>query len=323
MNGSNKKGNTIENVDNIEYRSWFRPSSSGEGEVFSCIYSAKEPKAIFQIAHGMCEYSGRYKEFAQALALAGYVVCANDHLGHGESHLNHRGTFATTEGGFDYVIQDMDSLFMEMKQQYPELPCILLGHSMGSILSALFAEKYQYLSALILMGAPAQNKLTGFAKWLLTRNVKKHGYLHQSKLCNYLMWGREATTEEQKRKSKSWLSYNQDNIERFIQDEQCNFTFSDSANLELVQGLSAWGDGSWGEKIADIPILVIAGAEDAIGGKGKGPTYYYNQLKKYNKSATLELIANNQHEVLNEDNREETYGFIMKWLENSLEEEKK
>lgn len=302
----------------MEYKTWYRKSACGEGDIFSCAYEVAAPKAIVQIAHGMCEHSGRYEEFATALAKAGYLVCANDHLGHGESGLGHRGTFAVKSGGFDYVMQDMDTLFDEMKEQYPDVPCVLLGHSMGSILSALFAEKYMYLDGLILMGCPIQNKLSGLATWLLGRNVRKHGYTYQSKFCNYVMWGREAHTIEQKQKRKRWLSYNQDNVSKFITDKKCDFSFSDSANLELVQGLTAWGETNWGKQIAKIPILVIAGADDSIGGNGKGPTYYYNKLKEYHHDVTLQLIQNNRHEILNEDNREETYGLIIQWLSKSV-----
>lgn len=300
----------------MEYKSWFRPSSSGEGAVFSCGYFVEEPKAILQIAHGMCEHSGRYRAFAEALAEAGYMVCANDHLGHGESHMDHKGSFALKEGGFDYVIQDMDCLFQEMKARYPGVPMMLLGHSMGSILSALFAEQYDYLDKLILMGAPAPNKMAGIAERILKRNVRKHGYVHQSRLCNYIMWGAETPTLEEKRKSKQWLSYNQENIEEFIQDEKCNFAFNDSANLELVRGLAKWADKNWGRDISKIPVLVIAGQEDPIGNKGKGPQYYYKKLCENHIRAELKLIENNKHEVLNENNREETYKFIINWLDD-------
>lgn len=302
----------------MEYKTWYRKSASGEGDIFSCRYDTDSPKAIVQIAHGMCEHSGRYEEFATRLAEAGYLVCANDHLGHGESHLGHRGSFATKEGGFGYVREDMHTLFEEMKLQYPDIPVILLGHSMGSILAALFAEEHDYLDALILMGSPAPNKLTGIAKWILKHNVRKHGYLHQSKLCNYIMWGRESVTMEEKRKSKSWMSYNEDNVERFIADEKCNFSFSDSANLELVQGLEQWSNKAWGNAIPDIPILVIAGAEDKIGNHGKGPSIYYEKLKQNHNQVVLELIEKNKHEVLNEENREQTYQFIIKWMNHSL-----
>lgn len=302
----------------MEFRNWYRKSASEEGDIYSCIYEVENPKAVIQIVHGMCEHSGRYDDFAQILAQNGYVVCANDHLGHGESHLGHYGTFAKKAGGFDFVIEDIHTLFETVKEQYPEVPCILLGHSMGSILAALYAETYEDLDGLILMGTPAPNKLTGLAKKILSRNVKKHGYTHKSKLCNFLMWGPESLTMEQKRRSKSWLSYNESNIESFIQDEKCDFSFSDSANLELVQGLERWSSAKWGEKISDIPILVIAGAEDPIGKNGRGPRGYYKKLKKHHKKVKLKLVKRNKHEILNEYDRDDTYQYIMQWIEKSF-----
>lgn len=298
----------------MEYKTWYRESASGEGNIYSCGYFIEQPKAVIQIAHGMCEHSGRYDEFARILVENGYAVCANDHLGHGESHMGHMGTFALRKGGFDYVIQDIHHLFQEMKEKYPDTPLVLLGHSMGSILAALFAEQYEYLDRLILMGTPVPNKLTGVADWLLRRNVEKHGYTYQSKLCNFIMWGAESPTIEKKRKSKQWLSYSQRNIENFIQDKKCDFSFTDSANLELVRGLAKWSDANWGQKITDIPILVIAGRKDSIGGNGKGPRYYYNKLKHFQKKVTLELLDKMKHEVLNEESREITYKIIINWL---------
>ena len=40
---------------------------------------------VVQIAHGVAEYGGRYAPFARYLCAHGYVVVANDHLGHGLS----------------------------------------------------------------------------------------------------------------------------------------------------------------------------------------------------------------------------------------------
>ncbi|MFI3172767.1 MAG: alpha/beta fold hydrolase [Eubacteriales bacterium] len=299
----------------MEFKSWYRQSACGEGEIYSCGYFIENPKAILQIAHGMCEHSGRYDEFARALAEAGYLVCANDHLGHGNSDLGHRGSFALSSGGFDYVIQDMDSLFEEVGSRYAGVPKMLLGHSMGSILAALFADKYDYLEKLILMGSPASNGLVGIAEKILQHNVKKYGYTHCSKLCNFLMWGPESFTLEEKRISKSWMSHDKENIERFITDEKCNFAFNDSANLELVRGLQAWMQPTWGNQIPNIPILVIAGSEDKIGNNGKGPTSYYNRLKVKHDDVTLKLIEHNRHEILNEATKHETFQYIIKWLD--------
>ncbi|MBQ5754122.1 MAG: alpha/beta hydrolase, partial [Oscillospiraceae bacterium] len=59
------------------------PGAQVQGWLVSC--PDVEPKAILQISHGMCEYSGRYLDFAGFMARQGYRVCLHDHLGHGET----------------------------------------------------------------------------------------------------------------------------------------------------------------------------------------------------------------------------------------------
>ena len=60
-------------------------SSNGTDTVAGYYYTCPgmEPRCILQISHGMCEYIGRYDDFAGYMAQKGYVVCGNDHLGHG------------------------------------------------------------------------------------------------------------------------------------------------------------------------------------------------------------------------------------------------
>ena len=43
------------------------------------------PIGVVQLAHGMAEHIDRYDDFARFLASNGFVVCGNDHLGHGKS----------------------------------------------------------------------------------------------------------------------------------------------------------------------------------------------------------------------------------------------
>ena len=64
-------------------------SSDGKNAVtyYTYIPQSIEPKAILQISHGMCEYIERYEDFAAFLCQNGFIVCGNDHLGHGNSCL--------------------------------------------------------------------------------------------------------------------------------------------------------------------------------------------------------------------------------------------
>ena len=49
------------------------------------VLKAEENVGVVQIAHGVAEYGARDAPFAQFLCGQGFVVAANDHLGHGQS----------------------------------------------------------------------------------------------------------------------------------------------------------------------------------------------------------------------------------------------
>ncbi len=302
----------------MEFKEWYRDSTSEEGKLYTYCYLCEHPKAIVQIVHGMAEHSKRYDEFAKMLSELGYIVCSSDLLGHGLSSMDHLGAFALKENGFQFVLKDIHNLFVEIGESYPELPLILMGHSMGSILSGMFADQYDYLSALILMGMPAQNKGSHILERILKRNVKRKGYTYESKLINQMMWGPVEHTLEGKRKRHDWLSYNPDNIERYLEDPYCSFPMTDSGNLELVKGLNSIGRANWGKRILDIPILIIAGKDDKVGNFGEGPKYYYEKLHRDHSMVTLKLIENNRHEILHESSKYRTYDYIFQWINATL-----
>ena len=92
-------------------------SSTGINKIRTCIWQKEdtEYKGVFQIAHGVSEHIDRYDEFARFLAEEGYVVCGNDHLGHGKSvdSFEDFGFFAE-EDGDNRMIDDMHILYSIM-----------------------------------------------------------------------------------------------------------------------------------------------------------------------------------------------------------------
>ncbi len=128
-----------------EYEHRKYKSSDGEHECYCVIMRPDgDPKGILQISHGMCEYIDRYLEFMSYLADHGYVVCGNDHLGHGRTAKNHNelGYFGNGENGWKYVLNDIHRMTALIKAEYPGVPLILLGHSMGSFLARAYAVKF-------------------------------------------------------------------------------------------------------------------------------------------------------------------------------------
>src|SRR5438128_5392614 len=83
-------------------------------------------------SHGMGEHIGRYAATIDALTSAGLTVYGNDHRGHGHTARSAADLGNFGEGGFDSLVEDMVRLSRIAKDEYPDLPFFLLGHSMGS-----------------------------------------------------------------------------------------------------------------------------------------------------------------------------------------------
>ena len=92
---------------------------------------------IVLIVHGYAEHGGRYAHVAEALTARGSVVYADDHIGHGRSD----GERALITD-FEHVVDDLHTLAGIARREYPGLPLLLVGHSMGGLLSARFAQRW-------------------------------------------------------------------------------------------------------------------------------------------------------------------------------------
>jgi alpha-beta hydrolase superfamily lysophospholipase len=109
-----------------------------EGRVFYHRWAPPGPPVrIVLIVHGYAEHGGRYAHVAEALNERGSVVYADDHVGHGRSD----GERALITD-FEHVVDDLHTLAGIARREYPGLPLLLVGHSMGGLLSARFAQRW-------------------------------------------------------------------------------------------------------------------------------------------------------------------------------------
>ena len=120
--------------------SWF--DSHGAGRIHVCRWTPEgEPKAVFQIVHGIAEFIERYDGFADYLTKQGYLVVAEDHMGHGQS-INGDGIQGYFHGGWFTAVEDTFQLLTDTRKEFPNLPYILFGHSMGSFMARTLLCKY-------------------------------------------------------------------------------------------------------------------------------------------------------------------------------------
>lgn len=106
------------------------------------------PRYVALLCHGYGEHMGRYPRVAEHFVGHGAVVYGVDHVGHGRS----AGERALI-GDFERVVDDFHALDLAARAEHPGLPVVLVGHSMGGMIAARYAQRYgDTLAALVLSG---------------------------------------------------------------------------------------------------------------------------------------------------------------------------
>jgi alpha-beta hydrolase superfamily lysophospholipase len=103
---------------------------------------------VVVLAHGFGEHSGRYAHVIERLVTDGAAVYAPDHRGHGRSE----GPRAVVDD-VDAMADDLHLVVQTAKNENAGLPLVLIGHSMGGLMSIRYAQRYgSELTALVVSG---------------------------------------------------------------------------------------------------------------------------------------------------------------------------
>lgn len=301
----------------------FFNSSTGKNKIHTVIWQddTVTPIAVMQIAHGVAEHIERYDEFARFLVSNGFVVCGNDHLGHGKSvnTLDELGCFAEEDGDVR-MVDDMHILYKIMHKRYPELPYFLFGHSMGSMLARLYAAVFGYeLSGAVFCGTGNMPEPAVLLKDPVDMLVKKFG-ANSDKIDLFgimnKLYNKDYTDEHD---PLAWLSRNVENREAYRNDPYCGFKLKIGGFRDLATVLLKVSHSDWAYKIpVDLPVMLIAGAKDPVGDNGRAVLKVADALELAGNEPTVILYPGDRHEILNEDDKEIVFDDIKKWLTEQL-----
>lgn len=300
----------------IEY-----PSSDGKNTIHAEVFvpSVADIKGVVQVAHGMKDYIGRYRLLADALAGAGYVLAGNDHLGHGLSVKtpDDYGYFAS-KGGVGYVIDDVNRMNSFLHSEYPNVPIILLGHSMGSFVSRLYAERYSdSIDALVIHGTAGPNSILPIGRMIIKLLKLLRGERHRSKFVYTMAEGGYNKAFKKTEGHGAWLTRDPSMVADREGNPKTEFIFTVSAYSDLFEMLGGCNRDEWFEKFPKkLPTLLMSGSADPVGDFGKGVSYVYNKLRASGACAELKMYDGARHELFNETCREEVFADLIAWLDN-------
>ena len=303
-------------------KDFYIPFQDGSGRIHGICWEPEEtPWAVIQVAHGMIEHIGRYEEFAQAMNRAGIAVIGHDHPGHGRTAKpGELGEFAE-KNGVRRVNGAMAQVARFAKHKFQGIPHILLGHSMGSFYARQYLCEYGHeLDGAIIMGTGFQPKaLVQFARSTCRALAAVHGWQYRSKLvANLSFMGYNKGLEG--RTTHDWLNRDQAEVDKYLADERCTFTFTLNAYYSMFSGILRLHDPAFLAKIPKgLPLLFLAGDADPVGEQGKGVQRAIQSLKDAGvQNIECKLYPGARHELLVETNHMEVFEDICSWLEKHL-----
>lgn len=276
------------------------------------------PGAVVQIAHGMGEHAARYDYPARAFTAAGYAVYANDHRGHGHTAdpalLGWLGS-----NGWNRVISDAGELCEHIRRVHPDLPRVLLGHSMGAMLAQQFVYRYgARLDAVILSGSPGfPAPFRGWLSRAIARIERQRlGAEAESPLMQKLVFGqanRQFDTPDAT--GFEWLSRDREQVAAYLADPLCGFVLRAGSLEELFAGVR---QSMHMENVLQIPrrlpMYVFSGSDDPVHGREQNLRRLLHRYREHVERVDCHIYPGGRHEMLNEINRDEVIRDILAWL---------
>lgn len=324
----------MSNNEYITMKKYF-PSSDKGKKIYYEIYTKEglEPKAVVQLAHGMCEYVRRYRHFARFLNDCGFLVVGNDHLGHGmtaaklaeekygviDPAKNEELGYISERKGWQRCVADMHRLTRIMKKEYPDLPYFMFAHSMGSLLGRAYASQYpNELDGVIFSGTGAM--LGGVGELLLYLQGLKTvmGDRYRPPITDKVLFGAHGVYSSMA--GGYWLNRDAEELKKYAADPYCTFRFTVNGYEALVRMNHFVNRNKWFEDYPkELPTFLVSGSKDPVGDCGKGVLKVYNKLRLFDCDVSMKIYSGARHELINELNKEEVFEDLLAFLNGVLE----
>ena len=284
---------------------------------------SEKPKGAIQIVHGMAEYIDRYDDLAEYFVSRGFVVCAEDHIGHGKTAADpsEYGNMPV-EGGKDILLGDVHTLHQMVCELFPGIPQIIYGHSMGSFIARAYIARYgDDLAACVLSGTgnvPAI--LSKGGRFLARMLASMKGEKYRSSFIDNMGAGAYGKQIENARTQLDWLSTDDAVVDAYIADDLCGFMFTVGGYATLLDLTAEVVTPACAARVPkDLPIFLVAGDGDPVGDMGKGVLAAAQLLRDAGvKRVDEKIYVGMRHEIHNEIGHEQVYDDVASWIEDVI-----
>ena len=261
------------------------------------------PRGVVQLCHGYGEHAGRYVRLIADLTANGFTVYVDDHRGHGRTGLRQHGDDPSQlgkvgAGGVKAAVAAVWQFTEIIREENPELPLVLLGHSWGSFMAQMLLNQHPDAYDLVVLTGTVYRQLG-------SGNL---GDLNER-------WNSEGAS------GMEWLASDDEVVRGFIDDPLCT-TVPMGKTIGLFGQLQMMGKPRRKLREAaghDIPILLMVGRDDPVG----GPRSVHRLADAYRKRSELTDVTtyvypDARHEIFNEVGQVQVRADLLAWLDARL-----
>ena len=281
---------------------------------------AAKVKGIVQLVHGFGEHSRRYLHMICKMLDAGYIVAADDHVGHGKTAIVNDTWGNWGHNGAQTMMEDEHRFKELVQEKYPDIPYFMFGHSMGSIITRQFIAKYgDELAGAIICGTVGPDAIPceEGIKQLKPLVEAGKGDEADPDLLGALLGGLFARIEEVKL-GNEWICHDE-----YVQLDHANDPFdaftrptSNEALLQFIEMIDEVKGTEWAAKVPTaLPLYNIAGDEDPCGSYGEGVKQVAGWLEETGHDIKTKLYEGYRHEIHNyNDIKDEVEAGIIEFM---------
>ena len=289
-------------------------SFNGRDDIQAIVFTPiTEPKGIVQVVHGLGEHSRRYLHLMLTLCDAGYVVAADDHVGHGKTAMLNN-TWANFGGaGYMTATNDENSLRKILQDEFPDIPYFMFGHSWGSFLIRNYLANYgEGVKGVILCGTCGNMPRVPELLADVTKAVEE---------------GRGAEAEPERLLKliedwpEDWICGDMNVVNDTLTDPYQNqANFDNQSYYEFLTTINAITGIQWAERVpTNVAVFNIAGDGDPTGQYGEGVYIVSNWLIKTGHKVKTHVYPGLHHEILNyREHRDGIEAEIVEFLKEQL-----
>ena len=281
-------------------------------------WPAANPRGVVHLLHGMAEHGARYARLAEALNSRDWSLIAHDHRGHGGSVSDDelRGHYADQDG-WRKVLADVSKVQTWLAGEYPALPRILAGHSMGSFIAMAWSLEYSAsLDGLVLSSTDMKpawqyrmlRRVLRFERW-------RCGARRSSGLVNALSFGAFAKKVPNRKTDFDWLSRDDNEVDQYILDPLCGHDCSTQLWFDMLDGLAAVSQ-DLPALDPELPVFIFAGDADPMSNFAAGVRYLQSVLETHRpEHLRIDIHEGGRHELLNDTIRDTVTCELINWLD--------